>query len=142
MIALGAAPTGPVQPDDGLASALQAAGDAALDPAGACRWTNEYDEAPKSNFADMANVAAAPAARSPRPPCSSSLCRQLRWTPGHRRHVDPRWGATGRPGWAAHAPRAVAEGMTSVAFHTGVLIRWLRLPPAAQGPTGKVPAWW
>jgi leucyl aminopeptidase len=45
VIALGGVRSGLFATDDDLAGALQAAGDAALDPAGACRWTTSTAKA-------------------------------------------------------------------------------------------------
>ena len=56
VIALGHQRSGLFSPDDALAAELQAAGDAALDPAWRLPLDEEYDEALKSNFADMGNV--------------------------------------------------------------------------------------
>ncbi len=56
VIALGHQRAGLFSPDDPLATALQAAGDRALDPVWRLPLDDEYDEALKSNFADMANV--------------------------------------------------------------------------------------
>jgi leucyl aminopeptidase len=56
VIALGAQRSGLFCPDDELAAQLLQAGDAALDPAWRMPMDEEYDEALKSNFADMANV--------------------------------------------------------------------------------------
>jgi leucyl aminopeptidase len=56
VIALGAHRSGLFSADDALAAALQSAGDAALDPAWRMPLDEEYDEALKSNFADMGNV--------------------------------------------------------------------------------------
>ncbi|MDE2367588.1 MAG: leucyl aminopeptidase [Burkholderiales bacterium] len=56
VIALGAHRSGLFSNDDELAAELLAAGDAALDPAWRMPLDEEYDEALKSNFADMANV--------------------------------------------------------------------------------------
>ena len=56
VIALGHQRAGLFSPDDTLAIALQEAGDRALDPAWRLPLDDEYDEALKSNFADMANV--------------------------------------------------------------------------------------
>lgn len=56
MIALGGIRSGLFTPDDELAAQLSAAGDAALDPCWRMPVDTEYDEALKSNFADMANV--------------------------------------------------------------------------------------
>ena len=56
VIALGAHRSGLFCADDALASELLAAGETALDPAWRMPLDDEYDEALKSNFADMANV--------------------------------------------------------------------------------------
>ncbi len=56
VIALGAHRSGLFSPDDQLAEALLAAGAAGLDPAWRMPLDDEYDEALKSNFADMGNV--------------------------------------------------------------------------------------
>jgi leucyl aminopeptidase len=56
VIALGAHRAGLFSPDDALAESLLAAGAAALDPAWRMPLDDEYDEALKSNFADMGNV--------------------------------------------------------------------------------------
>ena len=56
MIALGGHRSGLFSSDDALAAELLAAGEAALDPAWRMPLDDEYDEALKSNFADMGNV--------------------------------------------------------------------------------------
>ena len=56
VIALGHHRSGLFTADDGLAAELGAAGDAALDPCWRMPVDEEYDEALKSNFADMGNV--------------------------------------------------------------------------------------
>ncbi len=56
VIALGAHRSGLFSPDDALAAELLAAGESALDPAWRMPLDDEYDEALKSNFADMGNV--------------------------------------------------------------------------------------
>jgi leucyl aminopeptidase len=56
VIALGHHHSGLFSPDDELASELLAAGREALDPCWRMPVDEEYDEALKSNFADMANV--------------------------------------------------------------------------------------
>jgi len=56
VIALGHQRSGLFTPDDALADELQKAGDAGLDPCWRMPVDEEYDEALKSNFADMANV--------------------------------------------------------------------------------------
>ncbi len=56
VIALGAHRSGLFSPDDKLADELKAAGRAGLDPCWRMPLDDEYDEALKSNFADMGNV--------------------------------------------------------------------------------------
>ncbi|MDE2161398.1 MAG: leucyl aminopeptidase, partial [Burkholderiales bacterium] len=56
VIALGHHRSGLFSNDDELAAELLAAGEAALDPAWRMPLDEEYDDALKSNFADMANV--------------------------------------------------------------------------------------
>jgi leucyl aminopeptidase len=56
VIALGHHRSGLFSNDDALAAELLAAGDAAADPAWRMPLDDEYDEALKSNFADMGNV--------------------------------------------------------------------------------------
>ena len=56
MIALGNHHSGLFSPDDALAEQLLAASKAGLDPAWRMPVDEEYDDALKSNFADMANV--------------------------------------------------------------------------------------
>ncbi|HSV47505.1 MAG TPA: leucyl aminopeptidase, partial [Ramlibacter sp.] len=60
VIALGGVRSGLFASDDGLATALQAAGDAALDPCWRMPLDDEYADGLKSNFADVANVAGRP----------------------------------------------------------------------------------
>lgn len=61
VIALGAVRSGLFASDEGLAQALQQAGDAALDPCWRMPLDDEYGEGLKTNFADMANVGGRPA---------------------------------------------------------------------------------
>ena len=56
VIALGHHRSGLFSPDDALAAELLAAGEQAADPAWRMPLDDEYDEALKSSFADMANV--------------------------------------------------------------------------------------
>jgi leucyl aminopeptidase len=56
VVALGHHRSGLFSADDALAAELQTAGDTALDPAWRMPLDEEYDEALKSNFADMGNV--------------------------------------------------------------------------------------
>ena len=57
VVALGSVRSGLFASDDDLAQALQAAGDAALDPCWRMPLDDEYAEGLKTNFADVANVA-------------------------------------------------------------------------------------
>ncbi len=57
VIALGAVRSGLFSSDDALASALQAAGEQALDPCWRMPLDDDYADGLKSNFADVANVA-------------------------------------------------------------------------------------
>jgi len=57
VVALGGVRSGLFATDDGLADALQVAGDAALDPCWRLPLDDEYADGLKSNFADVANVA-------------------------------------------------------------------------------------
>ena len=57
VVALGGVRSGLFATDDDLALALQAAGDAALDPCWRMPLDDEYAEGLKTNFADVANVA-------------------------------------------------------------------------------------
>jgi leucyl aminopeptidase len=57
VVALGGVRSGLFATDEGLAQALQDAGDAALDPCWRLPLDDEYAEGLKSNFADVANVA-------------------------------------------------------------------------------------
>jgi leucyl aminopeptidase len=56
VVALGHHRSGLFSPDDALAAELLAAGEAAADPAWRMPLDDEYDEALKSHYADMANV--------------------------------------------------------------------------------------
>ena len=60
VIALGHLRSGLFSPDDALAAELLQAGEQALDPCWRMPLDDEYGEALKSNFADMANVGARP----------------------------------------------------------------------------------
>jgi len=57
VVALGSVRSGMFATDDGLATALQAAGEAALDPCWRLPLDDEYGDGLKTNFADVANVA-------------------------------------------------------------------------------------
>jgi leucyl aminopeptidase len=60
VIALGHHHSGLFTADDGIAARMSEAADAALDPCWRMPLDDEYDEALKSNFADMANVGGRP----------------------------------------------------------------------------------
>ncbi len=57
VVALGGVRSGLFASDDGLAQALEAAGEASLDPCWRMPLDDEYGEGLRSHFADMANVA-------------------------------------------------------------------------------------
>ena len=101
VIALGHHRSGLFSTDDALAEELLAAGEQALDPAWRMPLDDEYDEALKSSFADMANV-------GPRAAGSVTAAMFLKRFAGKQRwaHLDiagTAWrsgankGATGRP---------------------------------------------
>ena len=101
VIALGHHRSGLFSTDDALADELLAAGEQALDPAWRMPLDEEYDEALKSSFADMANV-------GPRAGGSITAAMFLKRFTGKQRwaHLDiagtawrsgPNKGATGRP---------------------------------------------
>jgi leucyl aminopeptidase len=101
VIALGHVNTGLFSPDEQLAQQLQQAGRDALDPCWRMPLDEEYDEALKTNFADMANV-------GPRPGGAITAAMFLKRFTGKYRwaHLDvagTAWksgaakGSTGRP---------------------------------------------
>ncbi|MCU0969299.1 MAG: leucyl aminopeptidase [Rubrivivax sp.] len=101
VIALGHHRTGLFTPDDALAAELLAAGERALDPAWRMPLDDEYDEALKSNFADMGNVGPRAGGAITAAMFLKRFTRKLRWA-----HLDiagtawksgPAKGATGRP---------------------------------------------
>ncbi len=101
VIALGAVRSGLFSPDDGLATELLAAGDAALDPCWRMPVDDEYDEGLKSNFADVANIAGRAGGAITAAMFLKRFAAKLRWA-----HLDiaaTAWksgaakGATGRP---------------------------------------------
>jgi leucyl aminopeptidase len=101
VIALGNHRTGLFSPDDALAGELAAAGDAAFDPCWRMPVDDEYDEALKSNFADMANVGPRPGGAITAAMFLKRFAKKLCWA-----HLDiagtawksgPAKGATGRP---------------------------------------------
>jgi leucyl aminopeptidase len=114
VVALGGVRSGMFTADDELAQALYAAGEAALDPCWRMPLDEEYDEALKSNFADMANVGGRPAGAITAAMFLKRFTKQLRWA-----HLDiagtawksgPAKGATGRPvGLLTHFVLARAE---------------------------------
>jgi leucyl aminopeptidase len=101
VIALGHHRSGMFTPHDELAQALTAAGDAALDPCWRMPVDAEYDEALKSNFADMANVGPRAGGAITAAMFLKRFTRKLRWA--HLDIAGTAWksgaqkGATGRP---------------------------------------------
>jgi leucyl aminopeptidase len=101
VIALGHHRSGLFTPDDGLAQDLQRAGDAALDPCWRMPVDAEYDEALKSNFADMANVGPRAAGSITAAMFLKRFTAKLKWA--HLDIAGTAWksgaqkGATGRP---------------------------------------------
>ncbi len=101
VIALGHHLSGLFSPDDALANALLAAGQAAIDPAWRMPLAAEYDEGLKSNFADMANIAGRAGGSVTAAMFLKRYTSKYRWA-----HLDiagtawksgPAKGATGRP---------------------------------------------
>jgi leucyl aminopeptidase len=101
VIALGHHRSGLFSPDDALAAELLAAGDQALDPAWRMPLDDEYDEALKSSFADMANVGPRAGGAITAAMFLKRFSAQLRWA--HLDIAGTAWksgaakGATGRP---------------------------------------------
>jgi leucyl aminopeptidase len=101
VIALGHHRSGLFTPHDELAQALSSAGDAALDPCWRMPVDAEYDEALKSNFADMANVGSRAGGAITAAMFLKRFTRKLRWA--HLDIAGTAWksgaqkGATGRP---------------------------------------------
>ena len=101
MIALGHHRCGLFSPDDTLTGELLAAGEAALDPAWRMPLDDEYDEALKSNFADMANVGPRAGGAITAAMFLKRFTGKLRWA--HLDIAGTAWksgsakGATGRP---------------------------------------------
>jgi len=101
VIALGHHRSGLFSNDEALASELLAAGDAALDPAWRMPLDDEYDEALKSNFADMANVGPRAGGAITAAMFLKRFTSKLRWA--HLDIAGTAWrsgankGATGRP---------------------------------------------
>ena len=101
VIALGHHRSGLFTADDELADAIQAAGARALDPCWRMPLDEEYDEALKSNFADMANVGSRAGGAITAAMFLKRFTGKLRWA--HLDIAGTAWksgaqkGATGRP---------------------------------------------
>ena len=101
VIALGHHRSGLFSPDDALAAELMAAGERALDPAWRMPLDEEYDEALKSNFADMGNVGGKAGGSITAAMFLKRFTSRLRWA--HLDIAGTAWksgaakGATGRP---------------------------------------------
>jgi leucyl aminopeptidase len=114
VIALGGVRSALFTGDDELARELYDAGEAALDPCWRMPVDDEYDEALKSNFADMANIGGRPAGAITAAMFLKRFTKQLRWA--HLDIAGTAWksgaakGATGRPvGLLTHFVLARAE---------------------------------
>jgi leucyl aminopeptidase len=115
VIALGHHRSGLFTPDDALASRLQSAGDAALDPCWRMPVDAEYDEALKSSFADMANVGPRAGGSITAAMFLKRFAAKLNWA--HLDIAGTAWrsgankGATGRPvGLLTHFVLGHAQG--------------------------------
>ncbi|HTP74460.1 MAG TPA: leucyl aminopeptidase [Burkholderiaceae bacterium] len=115
VIALGHHRSGLFTPHDALAEALTRAGDAALDPCWRMPVDPEYDDALKSNFADMANVGPRAGGAITAAMFLKRFTDKLRWA--HLDIAGTAWksgaskGATGRPvGLLTHYVLAQAGG--------------------------------
>ncbi len=101
VVALGAVRSGLFSNDDALAAELLAAGEAALDSCWRMPVDDEYDEALKSNFADMANIGGRPGGAITAAMFLKRFTAKLRWA--HLDIAGTAWksgaakGATGRP---------------------------------------------
>ena len=101
VVALGHHRSGLFSPDDALAAELLAAGEQALDPAWRMPLDEEYDEALKSHYADMANVGARAGGAITAAMFLKRFTSRLRWA--HLDIAGTAWksgaakGATGRP---------------------------------------------
>jgi leucyl aminopeptidase len=101
VIALGAQRSGLFCPDDELAAQLLQAGEAGLDPAWRMPMDDEYDDALKSNFADMANVGPRAGGAITAAMFLKRFTKAFRWA--HLDIAGTAWksgaakGATGRP---------------------------------------------
>jgi leucyl aminopeptidase len=101
VVALGHHRSGMFSPDDAIAAELSAAGEAALDPCWRMPLDDEYDDALKSNFADMANVGPRAGGAITAAMYLKRYTAKFRW--GHLDIAGTAWksgpakGATGRP---------------------------------------------
>jgi leucyl aminopeptidase len=101
VIALGHVNSGLFSPDDRLANALLKAGEEALDPCWRMPLQEEYDEALKSNFADMGNVGGRAGGSITAACFLQRFTKKLRWA--HLDIAGTAWksgaakGSTGRP---------------------------------------------
>ncbi|MBA3597620.1 MAG: leucyl aminopeptidase [Methylibium sp.] len=101
VIALGHHRTGLFTADDALAETLLAAGSAGLDPAWRMPLDDEYEEALKSNFADMGNVGGRPGGSITAAMFLKKFTGKYRWA--HLDIAGTAWksgaakGSTGRP---------------------------------------------
>nr|MBA2721827.1 leucyl aminopeptidase [Methylibium sp.] len=101
VIALGHHRTGLFTADDALAETLLAAGTAGLDPAWRMPLDDEYEEALKSNFADMGNVGGRPGGAITAAMFLKKFTGKYRWA--HLDIAGTAWksgaakGSTGRP---------------------------------------------
>jgi len=101
VIALGGVNTGLFSPDDDLADELRDAGRAACDPAWRLPVEEDYQDALKSNFADMANVGGRPAGSITAACFLARFTKKYRWA--HLDIAGTAWksglakGATARP---------------------------------------------
>jgi leucyl aminopeptidase len=101
VIALGHHRSGLFSPDEALAAELLAAGEQALDPAWRMPLDDEYDDALKSNFADMGNVGPRAGGSITAAMFLKRFTAKMRWA--HLDIAGTAWksgaakGATGRP---------------------------------------------
>jgi leucyl aminopeptidase len=101
VIALGGVRSGMFANDDEVAGALSTAGEAALDPCWRMPLDEAYDDALKSNFADMANVGSRAGGAVTAAQFLQRFAGKFRW--GHLDIAGTAWkggaakGATGRP---------------------------------------------
>jgi leucyl aminopeptidase len=101
VVALGHHRSGLFSPDDAFAAELAAAGEAALDPCWRMPMDEEYDDALKSNFADMGNVGPRAGGSITAAMFLKRYTAKMRWA--HLDIAGTAWksgskkGATGRP---------------------------------------------